>query len=170
MAVGVHIRCMTVLSSFILGVRISSLQSHDHFNSQRTLKSFLRPSDSPQTFTVGEEDSATTLPTTDQKKAYNCSLPNLETTSVVSNEPPDTVACPVCCTQVSADNSALNQHIDECLNKSAVKEAPQGPINISAHQVRSSGATPPSHRSPRKRTQSYLTFYCEGKRKKVTGM
>jgi len=85
------------------GVRVSTLQ--DSLSTTKgTLKSFLRP------------------PTT--KDATRPDHDNVQPELVQAVPSPNT--CPLCGAQVSAENSLLNQHIDECLNKPVIEEAVQG--------------------------------------------
>lgn len=47
-----------------------------------------------------------------------------------------TNTCPMCGSPVSSENLILNQHIDECLNKSIIEEVTGGHLNADALCVR----------------------------------
>ena len=68
--------------------------------------------------------------------------------------------CPVCGAQVSNNNTTLNQHIDECLNRSAIKEA------TNTRAIQTPSQRPLSH----KRTQTSLKFFDHKRKRKQSGM
>lgn len=134
----------------IAGIRISTFQGSDLVNShQRTLKCFLRPLDRPSADKVAvvKADSTDILDT--DHKELPCHI---------YRPPSDTAACPLCGTQVAADNTVFNQHIDECLNMSAIKEATG--VLQRANKLQS------SQKSSRKRAQSCLRFINHDEKKK----
>ncbi len=81
---------------FLSGIRVSILCLSDCENNQGTLKSFLKSSScKPNSDIINQPAS-------------------INTKSM----------CPICGQKVSTDdNLILNQHIDECLNSTAIKEA-----------------------------------------------
>lgn len=92
---------------YCVGVRISGL--HSSGSNQETLKSFLKPLSSSELAGSGADDLQIATP---------AEVPLGSTKDHLQD-------CPICGCQVSAENLILNQHIDECLNKSAIKEAIQ---------------------------------------------
>lgn len=95
------------------GVRVSECQE--------TLKSFLKPVIGPDhkvtTMKIGTcHTSSDTGIMTSHKSHADPSTRKPNTTTLPAE-------CPLCGSVVSAENLILNQHIDECLNKSAIKEA-----------------------------------------------
>lgn len=120
------------LRLYYAGIRISTLQTTEFGSrNQETLKSFFKP--------ISEDQHAATNAcanaaihsaqcSSDERKIDE----NLHTTT--------TNTCPVCGSQVSSENLILNQHIDECLNKSTIEEVTGrigGHLNTDALCVRS---------------------------------
>lgn len=114
-----------------LGVRISGLQSSG--SNQGTLKSFLKP----EVVAAGPGDETES---------------QIDESAEVQLEED----CPICGCQVSADNLILNQHIDECLNKSAIQEA-----------IQDCATLPLSRGESRKRNQRGNTTNMDKKKSKL---
>ena len=68
-----------------------------------------------------------------QRQASAESPTKLQTAVEQATAQTDMATCPVCSQLVPAENTVFNQHIDECLNCSAIKETLFGD-SISAHQ------------------------------------
>ena len=103
----------------IIGVRISGIQSS--VSNQETLKSFLKPLTSSEASSMTEGISNGSVD--DLHLQIDESATPAEVPLGITDD--NLQACPICGCQVSAENLILNQHIDECLNKPAIKEAIQ---------------------------------------------
>lgn len=87
------------------GVKLSSLESSKPTRRQGTLKELFKQHTSGTSAVV---ESADHMDSDDEHVSIN--LLN------------DKATCPVCNQSVPAENTAFNQHIDECLNSSAIQE------------------------------------------------
>ena len=106
----------------IIGVRISGIQSS--VSNQETLKSFLKPLTSSEASSMTERISNGSAHK--HGSADDLHLESATPAEVPLGSTDDNLQdCPICGCQVSAENLILNQHIDECLNKPAIKEAIQ---------------------------------------------
>lgn len=102
--------CSDVLHFVALGVRLSSLENRKTCK-QGTLKELFQrqvSAESPRKLQADIEHATSTTQT-------------------------DMATCPVCNQLVPAENTVFNQHIDECLNCSAIKET-LSDNSISTHQ------------------------------------
>lgn len=96
-------------------MRVSALEKcRLTVNKQGTLAAFLKPASEP--LLLDEESKPTLL---DDIRL----LPNLD--SAETNDTEISIStCPICNLQLQlTDNISLNEHIDECLNRFAIKEA-----------------------------------------------
>ena len=115
---------------YCVGVRVTSLTSKRPRNLQQSLVSFLKT-------TRNQSSSANTTCNTHSNGEYSNDLDVTVTASErdildsscdASSNHQDNVeefVCPVCAKSMNTDNAGLNQHIDQCLNRSAVREAVQ---------------------------------------------
>lgn len=116
-----------------IGVRLSSLENRKTCK-QGTLKELFQQQASA--------DSPTKLQTDVEHSSAQADIDNL--TAQIQT---DMVTCPVCNQLVPAENTVFNQHIDECLNCSTIKEA-LSDDSISAYQRSEDESSSASQVSP----------------------
>ena len=142
MYVGNFIQVMVAYT--VIGVRISTLHDTESNSfSQATLKSFFKPS-SASLHGHAATTSCTTASDVDVIPE-NSTPPSPAKQCSVSHTPSLTI-CPICGSLVSTENLTLNQHIDECLNKPAIKDA------TSMFRGQSRGSSTPYQKKRRKNT------------------
>ena len=130
------------------GIRISNLQTAKSSSNQETLKLFLKPIAGPSSSSLAQDLTHTsrsdhlshvslesplkspTVTATNYNHAASSHVaaamtPESSTNNAVttSNFKDLSNHCPICGIEISTDNATLNRHIDECLNKLAIKEA-----------------------------------------------
>lgn len=169
---------------FDIGVRVSTLQTSENVNHQETLKSFLKPITQVRSLDVStKRDDLVLADTCTRARAQEFPSNTEQPNNVLSADlsaahhklPPTPMInfCPLCGSQMSTKNSILNQHIDQCLNKSAIEEAVKDfqycSSNNSISQIVSGDDSIAKLQSSRKRGQGTLNFANKVKKKKTTG-